>query len=88
MATAITYRTGTSAGKLRTVLVEDARRAVVLLPAGRLEIMTAKLLRGRTDRQDWWNEVLGTEGDDFAVEIGQVVQTRELGPVITKRSGK
>jgi hypothetical protein len=75
---AITYRTGTAESKLRTVIVDDARTQVVLLPTGRLSILTAKLLCGSTCATGWWNEVLGLTGGDFAIPAGQVVQTREI----------
>jgi hypothetical protein len=79
MAVALTYRTGTAMSKLRTVIVDEARTSVVLLPTGRLEILTAKLLCGSTCATDWWNEVLGLTGTDFAIPAAQVVQVREIG---------
>lgn len=77
MATFVTYKTGTTAGKLRTVVVDEARTLVVLLPTGRLEILAAKLLCGSHCATDWWNEVLGLAGNDFAIPTAQVVQTVE-----------
>lgn len=86
MATAITYKTGESASKLRTVLVDDARKSIVLLPAGRLEVMVGKQLHGqRACRHEFWDEVLGTDGDDFAVLMEQVTQVREVGPIKIKK---
>ena len=85
-ATAITYRTSECAGKLRTVMVEGTRRTIVLLPAGRLEIVTGMLLHGRACRHGWWAEILGTDpsSDDFVVPSTQVTQIRDLGPVKTQ----
>ena len=78
MAIAVTYRTGTAMSKLRTVIVDDARTHVVLLPIGRLSVLTAKLLCGSTCAADWWNEVLGMTGADFAIPTAQIAQTREI----------
>ena len=77
---ALTYRTGESRSKLRTVIVVYARQSTVLLPTGRLSIIQAKLLHGTTCAHDWWAEILGTDpsSDDFAVPSSQVVQTREI----------
>ena len=87
MATFVTYRTGESRSKLRTVIVGEARTQVVLLPTGRLEVLTAKLLCGTTCRTDWWNEVLGLTGTDFAIPAAQVVKTVERKvAVIAKHS--
>jgi hypothetical protein len=88
VATAITYRTGEAAGKLRTVLCDEVRAMTVLLPAGSLSVITAKLLHGQACRHNWWAEILGTDpsSDDFAVPSEQVVQARDLGPVKTKRN--
>lgn len=80
MATALTYRSGPKARDLRTVIVEDVRKSVVLLPAGRLDIVTAKLLHGTACRCTWWAEQLGTDpdSDDFVVEASQIVAQREM----------
>jgi hypothetical protein len=77
---AITYQSGPRAKDLRTVIVEDARRSVVLLPTGRIEIVQAKLLHGTSCRHSWWAEVLGTDpaSDDFVVETSQIRQQREM----------
>jgi hypothetical protein len=85
MAQAITYRTGECASKLRTVIVDDVRRSTVLLPAGRMDVMVAKLLHGTTCAHEFWAEELGLEGDDFAVPAGQVVQTREMNIAVKVR---
>lgn len=87
--TAITYRTGTSARALRTVVVEDVRRSVVLLPTGQLDVIQAKLLHGSSCRHAWWSEVLGTDpaSDDFVVAADQVVAEREMA-IATKASHK
>jgi hypothetical protein len=81
MATvAITYRSGPGARDLRTVVCDDMRSTVVLLPTGSLDIVQAKLLHGTSCRHEFWAEVLGTDpaSDDFAVEKSQVVQVREI----------
>jgi hypothetical protein len=87
-ATTITYQSGPRKSDKRTVLVESVARKIVLLPAGRLEILTAKLLHGQTCRHNWWAEVLGTdpESGDFAVPAEHVTQIRELGPVKTRKN--
>lgn len=87
MATAITYRTGESASAKRTVLVEGAHKSVVLLPAGRLEVLTGKLIHGKSCRHRDWAEWLDTdpESDDFAVLMDQVTQRQDIGPVKIKR---
>ena len=77
MATFVTFRTGHLAGKLRTVVVDEARTQVVLLPTGRLPLVTGKQLCGTTCATDWWNQVLGLTGTDFAIPAEQVVQTVE-----------
>ena len=75
--TAITYRTGTSARALRTVIVDDAHTVVLVAPE-RLELLTGKLLHGTTCAHSFWDGVLGTSGDDFAVPASQVTQVREM----------
>jgi hypothetical protein len=84
MATALTYRSGPKARDLRTVTVEDVRKSVVLLPAGRLDIVTAKLLHGTACRCSWWAEQLGTDpdSDDFVVEASQVIAQREMAVAV------
>lgn len=86
MAVAVTYRTGEAPSKLRTVIVDAARTQVVLLPAGRLSIVTGKQLHGQQCRHKFWDEALGLDSDDFAVESGQVTQVREIGPVKTRKN--
>lgn len=61
---------------LRTVLVSDIRDSVVLLPAGRLDVVLGKLLHGSTCAHHFWDQELATEGDDFAVPASQVVARR------------
>jgi hypothetical protein len=87
MATAITYQSGPKARDLRTVIVEDVRRSVVLLPTGRLDIVQAKLLHGTACRHEFWAEVLGTDpsSDDFVVEATQVRQVREMNIAVKAR---
>jgi hypothetical protein len=77
MATAVTYRTGTSARALRTVVVEDARTVVLVAPE-RMELLTGKLVHGTSCGHKFWDQELGTSGDDFAVPASQVVQQREM----------
>jgi hypothetical protein len=77
MATALTYRTSDRARDLRTVILDDVRHAVVMLPSGRLDIVLGKLLHGTTCAHAFWNEVLGTSGDDFVIPAAQVVHQRE-----------
>ena len=79
MATALTYKSGPKARDLRTVIVEDVRKSVVLLPAGRLDIVTAKLRCGTASRCDFWAEELGLQdAHDFAVPADQIVAQREM----------
>jgi hypothetical protein len=86
-ATAITYRTGDAASKLRTVVVRDARRSVVLLPSGRLEIIQANLLHGQACAHQFWAEQLGLdpESDDFVVPAEQVVQMSAMNVKPSRR---
>lgn len=77
MATAITYRTGTSRSALRTVIVDGAHTVVVVAPE-RLELLTGKLLHGTTCAHSFWDAELGTEGNDFAVPASQVVAQRPM----------
>jgi hypothetical protein len=90
MAQAITYKTGTSRSALRTVIVDDVRESVVLLPAGRLDVVHAKLLHGTSCRHAWWAEVLGTDpdSDDFIVPAEQIVQRREMNIAVKARHHK
>ncbi len=84
-ATAVTYRTGNRHGELRTVLVRDARKSVVLLPSGSLEILQATLLHGMACRHEFWDDILGTSGDDFVISADQIVQIRTIRNVKTRR---
>jgi hypothetical protein len=77
MATAITYRTGEAATKLRTVVVEDVRHVKLISGSG-MDILTGKLLHGTRCGHEFWDEVLGTSGDDFAVPATQVTQVRDI----------
>lgn len=81
MATeALTYRSGPRKSDLRTVIVEDVRSTVVLLPTGRLDVLTAKLLEGTTSRHSFWAEVLGTDPADhqFICPADQFVARRPI----------
>lgn len=84
MATAITYRTGTSRSALRTVIVEGAHPVVVVAPE-RVELLAGKLLHGTTCAHGFWDEVLATSGDDFAVPREQVTQVREMAVAVKAR---
>jgi hypothetical protein len=76
MATAITYQSGLRRSDLRTVLVEDVR-GVKLVTGG--ELVLGKLVHGSHEcGHRFWNDVLGTSGDDFAVERDKVRQVREF----------
>jgi hypothetical protein len=79
MAIALTYQSGSRANDLRTVLVDDVRTSVVLLPAGRLDIVQAKLLCGTTSRCDFWAQELGLqEAHDFAVPANKIRAQHEM----------
>jgi hypothetical protein len=80
MATALTYKSGPKARDLRTVLLEDVRESVLLLPTGRLDVVVGKLLHGTTCRHTFWAAELGTDpdSDDFAVPAELVRQRREM----------
>ena len=88
MATAITYSTTGRKSDLRTVIVEDAHSSVVLLPTGRMDVVMAKLLHGTACRHSFWDEVLGTSGDDFVVPAEQVVAQREMQIAVKVRKHK
>lgn len=79
-ATRVTYRTGESASKLRTVIVTGGRRSVVLLPSGRLDILQAKALHGMACAHRFWADELGLdpESDDFVVPLTQVVDMQPI----------
>lgn len=79
MATAITYSTTGKARDLRTVVCEDVRSTVVLLPTGSLDIVQAKLLCGTSSRCDFWADELGLkDAHDFAVPAAQIVAQRPM----------
>jgi hypothetical protein len=78
MATAVTYSTTGRRGDLRTVIVDDLRESTLLLPTGRMEVMTAKAICGTTARCEFWTDELGAEYHDFAIPTEQVIQVREL----------
>jgi hypothetical protein len=80
MATALTYQTCEKRGALRTVIVDDVRQSIVLLPTGSLDVVTAKLLHGTTCRHPQWAEWLGTDPNDetFIIPSAQIVQIREI----------
>jgi hypothetical protein len=78
MAQAITYRTTEKRNDLRTVVVENVRSTVVLLPQGSLDVVQAKLLHGTSCAHSFWAAELGTDSDTFIVPAAQIVQTREI----------
>lgn len=77
-AVAVTYQSGPRAKDLRTVIVEDVRTSVVLLPTGSLDVVRAKLLCGSQCATEFWHDQLGTSGDTFIVSADQVVAQREI----------
>jgi hypothetical protein len=86
MAEAVTYSTTGKRRDLRTVIVTGAREVTVLAADGPAKILAATLLHGTTCRHDFWDKVLGTCGDDFAVPVTQVVAVREMAVGTTKLS--
>jgi hypothetical protein len=77
-ATAITYSTDGKRSHLRTVIVSDVRSSTVLLPSAALDVVMAKHLHGSHCAHSFWDEVLGTQDDDFAVPAAQVVARRPM----------
>jgi hypothetical protein len=88
MTTAITYQSGPRKSDLRTVVVDDVRTSTVLLPTGRMDVVVAKLLHGTACRHKFWDEILGTSGDDFVVEASQVVFERDMQVAVKVRRHK
>jgi hypothetical protein len=90
MAEAITYQSGLRKSDLRTVLVTEVNQSVVLLPAGSLRVLTAKLLEGTTSRHDFWAEILGTDPADhtFICPADRVVAQREITVAAIVKSRK
>ena len=81
MATAITDSTTGRRSDLRTIVVEteSVQSTVVLLPAGRLDVVVAKMLCGTTSRCDFWTQELGlSDPHSFAVPQSSVVQIRQM----------
>jgi hypothetical protein len=80
VASAITYQSGSRRSDLRTVIAEDVQRAVVLLPSGRLEVLTAKLLHGTTCAHRFWADELGLDADDdtFSCPAEMVRAVRDI----------
>lgn len=86
---AVTYRTGTRARDMRTVLLTDARRSVVLLPGqARMEILQGQHEHGRACACRFWAEELGLDVSDrtFAIPAEAVAQARVLGNVKTRKA--
>lgn len=89
MTTAITYQSGPRKSDLRTVVVDDVRRSVILLPTGSLDVVTAKLLEGTCSAADFWTEELGTDSDTFIVPAGQIRAQREMtiATIVRRKKG-
>jgi hypothetical protein len=89
MAVALTYQSGPRKGDLRTVVVEDVRNTVVLLPQGSMDVVMAKLLHGTACRHPQWAEWLGTdpESDDFVVAADQIVAQRPMQIAVKAKRG-
>jgi hypothetical protein len=79
-AVALTYQSGPRARDLRTVICEDVRTSVMLLPTGSLDVITAKLLHGTACRCAFWAAELGTDpaSDDFVIPASAVRQQRTM----------
>ena len=88
--TAITYQSGPRAKDLRTVIVEDIRTSVVLLPTGSLDVVQAKLLHGTACRHEFWAAELGTDpdSDEFAIPASALRQQREIGVAVKVKTHK
>jgi hypothetical protein len=87
MATAVTYQSGPRKNDKRTVLLDEVRTSVLLLPTGRMEIMTGKLLHGTACRHTFWAEVLGTDAssNDFMLPADLVDDVREMTVAVKSR---
>ena len=55
------------------------------IPQGSLAVVHAKLLHGTACRCQFWNEVLGTTGDDFVIPAAQVVAQRPMQIAVKAR---
>jgi hypothetical protein len=77
---AITYRTGERRSALRTVVVDEVRESIVLLPSGSLLVLMAKLIHGTSCRHAAWAEWLGADpdSDDFIIPAESVVAKRPI----------
>jgi hypothetical protein len=78
VATAITYRTGEQATALRTVILDDVRCSVVILPTRRIDVLLGKLLCGTSCACSFWNHVQDSDGSDFLIPSSSVVQRRDI----------
>lgn len=87
MAIAMTYQSGPRRNDLRTVLVENVERQVLILPTGRMDVVEAKLLHGTACRHEFWAERLGTDPDNdtFMIPADAVRQEREMGVAVKAR---
>jgi hypothetical protein len=89
MAVAITYKSGPRAKDLRTVLVEDVRSSVVLLPTGSLDVVRAKLVCGTSSACGFWADELGLpDAHDFAIPASAVRQQREIAIAVKVKTHK
>lgn len=79
MARAVTYSTTGRARDLRTVIVDRVKVIQVLTPSGLVPIATGTLLHGPEKcAHEWWDEILGTGGSDFAVPASLVKTVRAI----------
>jgi hypothetical protein len=88
VATMVTYSTDGKRSHLRSVVVEDLHRSVVLLPAGSLSILQGKHQHGTACACKVWAQelVLDVTDTTFAVPVEAIVQTRTITNVkISKR---
>jgi hypothetical protein len=68
--------------------MDDVRNSVILLPAGSIQVVLGKLLHGASCAHQFWDEALGTSGDDFVVPASQVVQHREMAMAVRVKTHK
>jgi hypothetical protein len=79
MAQAMTYQSGPRESDLRTVIVEDVRTSVVLLPTGSLDIVQAKLVCGTSSACGFWAAELGLpDAHAFAVPADKIRARRDI----------
>jgi hypothetical protein len=88
MAQAITYSTTGRKRDRRTVVVEDVRNTVVLLPQGSMDVVMAKLLHGTACRCTFWQHAIGADPDTFIIQADQVVAQREMTIAVRVKTHK